>query len=72
MKRRRKKHHNLPLGELSPKELRIHREMQLLRAEGLTRSRKPSMLTRARADDHHHRNRPSWAWDRWRKLQEGR
>jgi hypothetical protein len=59
------------LGRLTPEQLEMHRQLQYLRAAGLTRQRKPSLL--ARSNGHAARRRDSgWVEERWKKWLEAR
>ncbi len=68
MTRRKRKHPTRPDEPAAADALSIHRELQYLRAAGLTRRRKPNARKRAGNG----RPNPRWVAERWRKLQEAR
>jgi hypothetical protein len=67
-KRRRVRDENEPM---TPEALLIHRELQALRAAGLTRKRKPSTLARTNGRAKGRKNH-AWVADRFHKLEESR
>lgn len=67
---RRRRRQRQPVAEPTREdELRIHRELQYLRAVGLTRRRKPSAARRIRGRSGGYAN-PDWVSERWRKLRD--
>jgi hypothetical protein len=71
-KKRNKRHANVPMDiSGDPEALRIHRELEMLRAAGLTRQRKPSAVQRSNGRAKGHRNR-AWLKERGAKWLESR